>query len=285
MVCGSLKKNRPVEKRAVRVLGKWRIVVPQSKFESSYLKVERAEEIIDEIISLLSSSPPFLYVLETDLGSFQRATLAKKNGNALAKLVVRCGELFHNLRSAIDQAYYEMVSPVTPEGKEKSIQFPFSKDEVALDKTIKSRQAENAGPAFVAAIKQLKPYSSTGGNMFLTLLHEVNVTDKHKFPAPAGNFSRIDSATIQEQVLDFPGGITNGGAGMCAKDVVWRSQLFNTKDIGEQVPPFMNLYHKVLDLPVEVWFYLASPSYSGEIVSTMRELVSETKKALIAMDV
>lgn len=252
-------------------------------FNHAYLKVERAEEILGEIKKLMDTAPPYAYVLETDTQTNQRATLARKNQLSLDKLVIRCGELFHNLRSAIDQAYFVAIAPNVPENKHQAIQFPFAKDSNALEQTIKWRQGDKAGQRFFDALKNLNPFFGRGGNILLALLHEVNIVDKHKFPTPTGNFSKIDSATIQAQVPDFPGGLVNCGAGRAKKDVVWTSRQYNPHDIGDLVPPFMFLYQKVLELPVETWFYIDSPPFNGEIIQTMSSLINETKSALDAM--
>jgi hypothetical protein len=252
-------------------------------FYHAYLKIERADEILDEIKKLLKDKPPYTYILETDTYDNQRATLAKVNKLSLDRLVIRCGELFHNLRSAIDQAYWEAVAPHVAKDKQKAIQFPFAKDAANLEQTIKSKQGDKVGQNFINTLKRLKPFFGNGGNTFLALLHEVNIVDKHKFPTPTGNFTKIDSSSIQKLVPDFPGGMVNCGAGRNRKDVVWHSRFYDANDIGEIVPPFMYLFHKTLNLPVETWFYIENPPYTGEIINTMNILIHETRTALDEM--
>jgi len=250
-------------------------------FYTSYLKIERAEEIINQINELLSSSPPYYYVLETNTISYERSTFAKKNSNSLDKITILCGDVFHNLRSAVDHAYYQIVEPyVSDEKKKRAIQFPFAKDEESIDKELNKRQAYSVSEKFVKSIKSLKPYASQNGNKYLTLLHKVNIIDKHKFPTPAGNYTKINSTLLKKQIQDFPEGIFDCGFGQCNRDVVWRSRQFNHRDIGNNVPPHMNLYQKILDVPVEIWFYINEPNYTGEILTTIWALVDETKTVL-----
>lgn len=250
-------------------------------FENSYLKIERAEEQVGEIEDLINKTPPFSYVLETDILYRKRATLAKKNHLALNRIVIRCGEVFHNLRSAIDQSYWEAISPkIENEKKAKSIQFPFAKDSETLEQTIKSRQGHILGDEFFNAIKSLNPHAGVGGNQMLVLLHEVNIDDKHKFPIPAGNFSKIDSKAIQLHVPDFPSGMSDCGAGWSQKDVEWSLSSYEKRDISSIVPPTTSLYHRVLELPVETWFYIDKANYYGEVGETLKCLCGETKRAL-----
>jgi hypothetical protein len=249
-------------------------------FKNSFLKIERAEEILAEIEAKITLDPPYSYVLETNILTHERATLAQKNSNSLDRLVIRCGELFHNLRSAIDQAYFEAIAPNLPEEKHKAVQFPISKDAASYEQTIKSRLGDKAGNEFFEALKSLKAFHGDGGNFSLVLLHEVNVGDKHKFPTPAGNFSRINSRMLQEIIPDFPSGLTNCGMGMCKKDVVWTSRLYNPKDIGALLPPSTCIYRKTMNVPVETWFYIDSPRYQGEIIETLRTLTNEVAQSL-----
>lgn len=253
------------------------------QFKNSYLKVERAEEILNEIIGKIDSEPPYSYILETDTSTHQRATLARRNDISLDKLVIRCGELFHNLRSAIDQAYFEAISPNVETDKHKAIQFPISKDAESYEQTIKSRLGNKAGEKFYNSLKSLNAFYGEGGNFSLVLLHEINVGDKHKVPTPTGNFSKIDSSVLKQYIPDFPQGFTNCGAGMSRKDVVWTFRFYNPKDIGDLVPPFMHVYQKVIEAPVETWFYINSPPYNGKIVPTLQVLIAETRASLDVM--
>lgn len=255
----------------------------KTMFMSAYLKVDRAEESLIEIDKLLSDSPPYSYAVETDCNTNKRATFAKKDELALNRLVIRCGELFHNLRSALDQAYWEAISPKVPETKYKAIQFPFAKDEESLEQTIKSRQGDKAGQPFFDALKNLNTHLGEGGNLWLALLHEVNIGDKHKFPIPTGDFTKLSSAIIKQRVPDFPGGISSCGFGMNRRDVTWPLSPFfpkTPKNLGDAVPSMEGIYHKVLGVPVETRFYVDRMQYGGEIKTTMQSLVAETKSAL-----
>jgi hypothetical protein len=47
-----------------------------------------------------------------------------------------------------------------------------------MDRMIKSRGFDKAGPEAVQLMKELKPYS--GGNAALRAIHDLNIRDKHK---------------------------------------------------------------------------------------------------------
>jgi hypothetical protein len=172
---------------------------------------------------------------------------------------------------------------VEGENKEKAIQFPFAKSADGLEQTARSRLAHLAGNDFLKAIISLKPHAGGDGNTLLVLLHEINIVDKHKFPTPAGNFSKIDSKKVQAHVPDFPGGLHNCGVGRSKKDVVWNLYKYESKDVERILPPHMHVYHRELDLPVQTWFYIDNPLYHGEVIDTLVKLKREVSHCLVVM--
>lgn len=248
--------------------------------ENAYLKLERADEQIREINKYLLENPPFSYALETDFFNRTRALLALKHDLSVKKLVIRCGEVLHNIRSSLDQLYWELISPVIPPEKHKAVYFPISKDEESLEQTIKSRLGHSLGDEFFLALKSLNCHLGNAGNRYLCLLHEINIDDKHKFPVPAGNFTRINSASIQQQVADFPNSIMNGGFGRCKKDVVWSLGKHTTEDLQRIVPPTTDVFLRELDVPVETWFFINRPEYSGEVIETLQNIHGAAKEAV-----
>jgi len=99
--------------------------------QSGRLKLERARAHMAELESLLKKTPPFTYALETNFREGTRATFAQRNEDAARKVALICGDVVHNLNSALDHGYWGVVRPyATSERDRKRIQFPFceSKD-------------------------------------------------------------------------------------------------------------------------------------------------------------
>ncbi|EDP99778.1 hypothetical protein [Shewanella benthica] len=252
-------------------------------FRVAKSKIERARELTSEIDALINTTPPYTYCLETDTNSGQRATFAKKNINALDKVVIRCGDVFHNLRSALDQAYFESVSAHVPEKSHGALQFPFSKSKEKLESTIKSRLAHKVNSDFAEVIESVKPFSGKEGNLLLNLIHEVNIIDKHKLPIPTGEFTRISSHQLCSQIPDFPKGINNCGFGQNGRDVVWKGKFFDVKTLGEIVPPTNHLYHKALDVPVGLNFSFPNEGYFQPVIETLNLMSDEIERILELM--
>jgi hypothetical protein len=187
------------------------------------LKIERAAKHVDELNELFREKRPFSYVLETNTQTGERATFAKKNETVIADAANIAADIVHNLRTSLDQAYWQIVSRVVVTPREqRAIQFPFSETAARLDEAVKNRLANRVSPAFFQCLIDLKPHGEAGGNELLYLIHSLDAVDKHRFPIPMGNYARISSAMIRQQVPDFPASIINVGFGQNRRDVAWR---------------------------------------------------------------
>ena len=114
-------------------------------FRSANLKVERAAEHIAELNKLLHKQPPFLYVIETDIHANLRTLRPKQNETVVERAALICGDVLHNLRSSLDQAYWEIVSPHVSEPERRKVQFPFCREANRLGEVIKGRLGDRAG--------------------------------------------------------------------------------------------------------------------------------------------
>jgi hypothetical protein len=254
------------------------------EFRNAHLKINRASKLVREINDLIETKPPYTYVLETNTSTGQKSTFAKINQSSLDEIVICCGDVLHNLRSALDNAYWDAVSPRVEDSKKHcAIQFPFAKDGSKVDSAIQRRLANLVSQNFCDAIKRLESHAGVGGNVILNLVHEINIIDKHKFPTPVGDFTRVSSSLIVRQVPDFPQGIVNCGFGQNRRDVVWTGKLFNRKDIGEILPPTTDLFHKNLDVPVGLEFSIREPNYRWPVIETLNKMVAEVERILEVM--
>ena len=161
--------------------------------------------------------------------------------------------------------------------------FPFAKDSSKLEQAIKSRLAHNVSLDFYNIILNLKPCNGADGNMLLSLLHEINIVDKHKFPTPVGDFTQFSSMDIKGQVPDFPMGLSNVGFGGCRRDVVWHVQSINPSTLGNIVPPTTCLYHKRLNVPVGIVFKMPTINYSESVIATLTNMFHEVKNIIDLM--
>lgn len=105
--------------------------------DSGSLKIDQATKHIDSLNELFRKQRPFSYILETNTNTRERATFAKQDKANIDRAALICGDAIHNLITALDHAYWEIVSPVARNDAErKTIQFPFRETEARLKKAV-----------------------------------------------------------------------------------------------------------------------------------------------------
>jgi hypothetical protein len=248
---------------------------------SASLKIDRASEHIEELNELLREQRPFSYVVETNANTGQRATFSKKNGTVVDRAALIAGDALHNLRSALDHAYWEIVSArVAGERERRAIQFPFSETAARLDEAVKNRLAHKVSQAFYRSILDLKPHGEPGGNELLYLLHEVDLVDKHKILPPIADYTRLSTEIVKRQVPDFPFNIDNVvfGEGLW-RHCRWRvpPHTLNGANLGRIRPPTLDVFEKELDVPVDIVVAVGPSANRRPMVPTLYQLVDVTR--------
>lgn len=95
--------------------------------DSAYLKVKRAEKHQRELADMFNRRKPFGYYLETNCKTGERATFAKRNEEVASEADIVIGDVIHNLRAALDHAYWSCTEMYAKSDRERrSIQFPIT---------------------------------------------------------------------------------------------------------------------------------------------------------------
>lgn len=256
--------------------------------DSAALKINRATEHIEELNELFREKRPFGYVLETNTKTSERATLTKKNEAVVNTGALLCGDAVHNLRSALDHAYWEIVSPRLDTDRElKSAQFPFSKTRDGLPKAIQQRFAHYAGMGFYCALLKLRPYGEPGGNELLYLVHSLDTIDKHKLLIPTADYTRVSSDAIIKFAPDFPQNVQIGDSvvfGPGGRHIVWHfAGRLPTEQLGSIKPPTMHIFERELDVPVDIVFDIGTPGHGRPIIRTLDKMVDTTRETIEIM--
>jgi hypothetical protein len=249
--------------------------------DSPALKLDQAARHISNLAKLFSEKRPFSYVVETNEKTGQRATYAKRNKAVCDEAALICGDVVHNLRSALDHAFLEIVSPHATSDKERQvIQFPFCQEAARIDEAVKQRLADRVSDKFFDAVKGLRPYKDPGGNEFLYLIHEFDLLDKHKHLIPTGDYTKLSWDLLRRQIPDLPrisGALTFGGN---RRDIVWTSGKVPIDQIGEVVPPTSHMFERRLAVPVEVVFDVKTAKNPRKIIPTLNAMVDAAKEAV-----
>jgi hypothetical protein len=252
--------------------------------DSASLKIDRAKEHVTELHLLLQKQRPYTYVLETDTKAGQRATFAKRNESVIHRAAIICGDAVHNLRAALDHAYWEIVSPFATTDKERrGLQFPFSETGARVDEALKTRLADRVSPSFYKFLLDLKPHGELGGNEYLWLIHKFDILDKHKLLIPTGDYSRISSETLIKQVPDFPAGLINCGFGQNKRDVAWSIPIMNRAQRRAAQIPDTGVLEKILDVPVDLIFTGTGYVNHLPVIPTLYNLINVASSTIQAM--
>lgn len=248
--------------------------------DSANLKIKRAANHIADLNDVLRERRPFSYILETNAKTGERATFAKRNEPVIYDAALICGDVIHNLRSALDHAYWEIVSPFTKTDRERTrTQFPFSEAETGLGEAVKLRFADRVGDKFFAAMLGLKPYGAPGGNEALHLIHQLNIVDKHRLLIPTGDYKKLSSDILRLQIPDMPANVTSSSFGNNRRDLSWQTNKLPS-DIGVLRPPSMHIFEKELDVPVDIVFVNSDPKNPRPVIQTLNLMVDATHEAI-----
>lgn len=152
---------------------------PDAPLVGPLLKAERSKSQIEEINKVIGSfvdRRPYKIVSEYYPDADEEVWRFQLTEMPPPQLSIIVGEVFHNLRSALDNMLAEIVVKIEKRSDTK-VEFPFGlgpdEFETALGKQKKLPTAA------IPLIRALKPYR--GGDPLLWMLHEGNRRDKHRF--------------------------------------------------------------------------------------------------------
>ena len=239
--------------------------------DSASLKVGRAAKHIDELNVLFQEHRPFTYVLEGNAKTGERAIYGKKNEAVIQQAALICGDVVHNIRAALDHAYWEIVSPHITKGQ-ANVQFPFSKTAAHLDETIRKRLAHQVSDAFFKAMRAFEAHGERGGNELLYLIDQLDIPDKHRSLIPTANYKRLSSNIIRAQVPDFPVGLSNCGFGRNHRDVVWKVQPMSRIHRRRANVPHSGIFEQELDVPIDIVFAVAAAGEVRPVIPTLYQI-------------
>ncbi|MGS1064091.1 hypothetical protein GAS19_08045 [Burkholderia glumae] len=184
------------------------------------MKIDRARSLLVELEQLVRDVKVFEYIVETDYQIGRRWTRAREIPEASEKISAVVGDVLQNLRSALDHAFWDVVSPHAEEKKKRDVQFPYSRDADGWGRQLETRSVDKVSEDFYEYIKSLRVYPG-GGSENLVMVHEFNIRDKHRSAIPLCDFKKITSSDIAAYVHDFPRGFFNCSLGGAEKDFGW----------------------------------------------------------------
>jgi hypothetical protein len=171
-------------------------------FNSSRLKIERANKHISDIDSLLQSvinSDFYALSVEKDTDSGENLLHATINeGLPAEEYALIIGDALHNLRSALDFAYYETVI-LCGGTATRWTRFPIrdTREQLVsrLDSALKKKQISLLVHFLI--LNSVKPYQT--GNWALWTLDDWNITDKHQLLIPVLKLVIVNHVSFEDE--------------------------------------------------------------------------------------
>ena len=170
-------------------------------FPSAQSKIQRANKHIRDLNSMLSEfGDSEFYELTVEFDPIRKTNHLRFDIDAsgfTTDAALITGDVLHNLRSALDILYYEVVAEGTGT---RWTRFPICDKRGdlirRLDAALSSHQVSIGMHDFI--IDTIKPYQD--GNYALWALHDLNILDKHKLLIPAMQVVRFEGVRLEDEL-------------------------------------------------------------------------------------
>ena len=216
-------------------------------FAASFLKLQRAEQFIDELAverqRYLDSKPVTAQIIGALFGEDTKGRPRLRLHFAAIGLMPGAiiGDCLHNMRTALDLMASELARI---NGKsDGDVYFPFAPSADQLNAAISKRRFDKAGVDAVALLKQFAPYK--GGNDALRAIHDLDIRDKHTALVPSAQKMTIDAHA--EFNLDA---VEKGSVKLVPRDMAYHFpdhlDVFGGKPVVETLKQLVQLVHGIL---------------------------------------
>jgi hypothetical protein len=154
-------------------------------FDDACLKIQRANKHICDVrrrvLDLENSYTAVIEVNASDGSVIIKYDLLDKD--AIRDIAILIGDTLHNLKSALDYGWMDVLNRHAPEAKGSKTQFPIRFSKKNLDTSLKGNKIDTLCPRlFDLVITEIRSYD--GGNEALWTVKELNNSDKHRLLLP-----------------------------------------------------------------------------------------------------
>jgi hypothetical protein len=164
------------------------------------LKIHRADKHItevDERIDLITSPNSQTSRIEIHVEARVKSVHYRlERLGDLPELACVIGDVVHNLKTALDYAWFQAVSSLIPGAKGRS-KFPIypSTDQLMNALANNGISADTEFAKFI--LTKIQPYD--GGNLYLRPLHKLDIQDKHELLIPSTNYGKVSGLKVKNQ--------------------------------------------------------------------------------------
>jgi hypothetical protein len=133
--------------------------------------------------------------------------------NALDELSLIAGDAIHNLRSALDFAWYSTMSRCLPDKLSPKTKFPVMETRQDLEGALHGIEVDTRFPRlFECLVTKIQPYRG-GHNSIIRTLHDLDISDKHLLLLSLDTFTTADGISVRDADGKLHRGATMGSIG------------------------------------------------------------------------
>lgn len=184
-------------------------------YKDARLKVKRAKKhIADFTAAMIALEDACIATIENHAQGGQSLKHEIPNvDNALDELSLIAGDAIHNLRSALDFAWYGTISRCLPDKLSDKTKFPVMKTRQDLEGTLHGIGVDTRCPRlFECMVTQIQPYKG-GGNSIVWTLHDLDISDKHLLLLSLDTFTTAEGISVRDADGRLHEGATMGTIG------------------------------------------------------------------------
>jgi hypothetical protein len=182
------------------------------RFAAARLKIERADKHIADLERLVSSLKDS-YVSTIERHESIRCQVISYSPPDIPKLssvmALVIGDVLHNLRVAIEYSYLGAIERHVPSVLDSYTKFPTGETRKNVEDALKNRKIDVLSPKlFDRMVADIKPYVA-GGNCFIKMLHDLDISDKHWLLTPLARTGDVRGIVMEDEKGEFVTGDTH----------------------------------------------------------------------------
>jgi hypothetical protein len=168
-----------------RGINNGKVVMPSDRMLGFRAKLERAKKHVGDLVAMRDTffeTEPYKIIIEDEAKTGDRVFRVSKVVEVPTEILAAIGDIFHNLRCALDHLAWQLVLANGRTGTPQTA-YPIF-DTIKIYKARCGAKVNGISSTAIDLINQTKPYK--GGNDDLWRLHKLDNIDKHRLLLAVG---------------------------------------------------------------------------------------------------